>query len=140
MKGWRRGQLSATDRRIRDKKAAQQAKQNQRENEANAARARELENRLRNLERARSQAAPPPPPPPPPPPAPTPPPPKPEPVKDSAPIKAAKERVTKYKDTNLSGQISEDVYRDKQYGQEYGDFFNKYKFTTNKNPNSFTGQ
>ena len=104
MKGWARGQLSATDREIRNKKTAQQAKQNQRENEANAARAKELENRLRNIERTRSQTASP---------RPTPaapPPPKPEPVKDSSPIKQAKERVNKYQESIMAGAPSKINY------------------------------
>ena len=58
MKGKPRGWMSATDRRIRNKKTAQQADQNQKENESNAKRAKELENRLKALEKGQAKAAP----------------------------------------------------------------------------------
>jgi hypothetical protein len=58
MKGKPRGWMSATDRRIRNKKTAQQAKQNQKENESNAGRTKELENRLKALEKGQAKAAP----------------------------------------------------------------------------------
>ena len=58
MKNKPRGWMSATDRRIRNKKTAQQAKQNQKENESNAGRTKELENRLKALEKGQAKAAP----------------------------------------------------------------------------------
>jgi len=57
MKGQPRGWMSATDRRIRNKKTAQQAAENSKEFEANKKRTKKLENRLRKLEKGQSKAA-----------------------------------------------------------------------------------
>jgi len=57
MKGQPRGWMSAMDRRIRNKKTAQEAAENTKQFEANKKRTKQLENRLKNLEKGQSKAA-----------------------------------------------------------------------------------